>query len=57
MTLGDFRNKTKDLPDYCDLIMSVYSDNGDKETINDVDVMGINIQKDEYDNDVVYILN
>ena len=57
MTLGDLRSKTKDLNDNCNLIMSIYSDNGDKEIINDVDVMGINIQKDEYDNDVVCILN
>ena len=52
MTVGDFRNRTKDLSDDCNLIMSIYSDNGDDKIINDVDVMGINVK-----DNTVYILN
>lgn len=41
MTLGEFREKTKDLPDDYNLILSIYSNIDGKDFIDEIDVMSV----------------
>lgn len=47
MTLGEFREKTKNVPDNYNLIMSIYSEINGMDCVNEVDTMGCQIDNIE----------